>query len=45
MRLGNYMGKQTQSRSVYSPKGISPTLCAMDGIKADMPYIEVDGHG
>ena len=45
MKLGNFKEKQTQSRSVYHPKGLSPTLCAMDGVKADRPYVEVCRDG
>lgn len=45
MRLGNLRGRKTQSKSVYSPEGIAPTICALDGVKCSMPYIEesIDG--
>lgn len=39
-RLGNFSGKQTQSRSVYDADGLSPTLCASAEYGNIMPYVQ-----
>ena len=45
MKTGNIAGKETQSRTVYSIDGVSPTLCAGMDHGNTMPYIEETRDG
>lgn len=41
MKIGNLSEKNTQSRSVYNPNGVSPTLCAGMDHGNTMPHITI----